>query len=242
MAERDLRSLLPSDVDDKIDTIISWCNTYCIRRQLINETRPEQYSRKRCGRRANRNGTPVNPVKSNTDAVAQSHVTQDGIEILLIDDNMTWVRTQRRVLDRQTDEITATTAHSLSEARVRLASSTPDCIVCDYQLGDGTGLELLMEIRNRIPELPFILVTGQGDEAVASDAISEQVTDYVRKSDLGSQPALLFHRIEAVVDTYRTKRVLAHERRSKEALLGIVTTNTTRHELGRNICRHLIEE
>jgi predicted DNA binding protein/ActR/RegA family two-component response regulator len=184
----------------------------------------------------------VNPVESDTDAVAQSPVTRDSIEVLLIDDDETWVRTQQRVLDRQTDAITAATAYSLSEARDRLVSSLPDCIVCDYQLGDGTGLDLLIEIRDRLPELPFILVTGQGDEAVASDAISEQVTDYVRKTDLGSQPALLSHRIEAIVETYRTKRALAHERRSKEALLEIVTTNTARHELGRNICRHLVEE
>ncbi|EMA55791.1 helix-turn-helix domain-containing protein [Halococcus thailandensis] len=164
------------------------------------------------------------------------------IQVLLIDDDETWARTQRRVLERQSDRLDVETAHSLTETRQSLASTTPDCLVCDYQLGDGTALELLPEVRESHPELPFILVTGRGSEATASEAISNDVTEYVRKSTLRERSALLGRRIESVVDSVRTERALAHERRSKEALLEMITTSVTREELAGDICRHLVDE
>lgn len=164
------------------------------------------------------------------------------IHVLLSDDDETWARTQRRILERHGDRLDVETANSLAETRQYLASVTPDCLVCDYQLGDGTALELLSEIRESHPELPFILVTGHGSESTASEAISNDVTEYVRKSTLGSQSTLLRRRIEAAVDSVRTERVLAHERRSKEALLEMITTSVTRDDLASSICRHLVDE
>ena len=169
-------------------------------------------------------------------------LTTDEIRVLLSDDDETWARTQRRILERQCDRLDIETAHSLAETRQYLASTTPDCLVCDYQLGDGTALELLPEIRDSHPELPFILVTGHGSEATASEAISNDVTEYVRKSTLGGQSTLLCRRIESAVDSFRTERALTHERRSKEALLEMITTSVTREELSSNICRHLVDE
>jgi len=163
------------------------------------------------------------------------------ISVLLVDDDETWARTQRRLLERANDRLTVSTATSFAAAKDALAASEPDCIVCDYQLGDGTGIELLAEVRATEPELPFILVTGEGNEAVASDAIGEQVTDYVRKMDLGYQPTGLVRRIETAVEADRSRRALARERRSKEALLETVTASTTRSELGESICEQLVD-
>lgn len=164
------------------------------------------------------------------------------IQVLLSDDDETWARTQRRLLERQSDRFDVETAHSLSETRQCLVSATPDCLVCDYQLGDGTALELLPEVREHHPKLPFVLVTGRGSEAAASEAISNDVTEYVRKSTLGDQPTLLGRRIESAVDAFRTERALAHERQSKEALMEMITTSVTREELASSICRHLVDE
>lgn len=164
------------------------------------------------------------------------------VEVLLVDDDETWARTQRRVLERYAETTRVSTAHTLRTARAALEPAWPDCIVCDYQLGDGTGLELLEAVRNERPDVPFVLVTGQGDESVASDAIGASVTDYVRKDDVASQPELLAMRVESVVNAYRTERELERERHNKEALLGLVTASTTRHELARSVCRHLVDE
>jgi len=163
------------------------------------------------------------------------------ISVLLVDDDETWARTQRRLLERSHEHLTVSTATSFQAARDALATTDPDCIVCDYQLGDGTGVELLAELRISEPELPFILVTGQGSEAVASDAIGAQVTDYVRKMDLGKQPTELVRRIETAVKADRSRRALAREQRHKEALLEAITASSTRSELGGVICEQLID-
>lgn len=164
------------------------------------------------------------------------------VSVLLIDDDETWVRTQRRLLERYADVLDVSTATSYAKAQKRLQSTAPDCIVCDYQLGDGTGIELLASVREQTPTLPFILVTGEGDEGVASDAISHSVTDYVRKIDLGSQPTQLAQRIKTLVSATRTQLALNRERRSKETLLQLVTSGSTRTEVGHQLCTQLVDE
>jgi len=166
----------------------------------------------------------------------------DPVSVLLIDDDETWVRTQRRLLERYADVLDVSTATSYAEAQKKLQSTAPDCIVCDYQLGDGTGIELLASVREQTPTLPFILVTGEGDEGVASDAISHSVTDYVRKIELGSQPTQLAQRIETLVSATRTQQALDRERRSKETLLQLVTSGSTRTEIGHQLCTQLVDE
>lgn len=164
------------------------------------------------------------------------------ITVLLVDDDETWIRTQRRLLERGGDALRVTAATSFAEARTILRSMAPDCVVCDHQLGDGTGIQLLTAVREQTPSLPFILVTGEGDEGVASDAISQGVTDYVRKADLGDDPTRLSRRVETVVSTARTQQALDRERRSKEALLQLVTSGSTRAEVGRHLCTQLVSE
>ncbi len=169
----------------------------------------------------------------NTDTRLNDRYAPPGtVDALLVDDDETWARTQRRVLERHYDAVSVSTTHTLQDALYALETGSPDCLICDYQLGDGTGLELLEAIRRDHPKLPFVLVTGQGDESVASAAIREHVTDYVRKDELASQPDLLATRVASVVEAYRTEQALERERRSKEALRRLVTASTTRQELG----------
>lgn len=61
-------------------------------------------------------------------------------------------------------------ARTLREARAILAdhASPPDALLLDLHLPDGSGLELLAELR-RAPatrRLPVLVLTGDGDEAV----------------------------------------------------------------------------
>jgi DNA-binding NtrC family response regulator len=48
------------------------------------------------------------------------------------------------------------------------------------------GIEFLQQVRDEHPDLPFILFTGQGSEAVAKQALLSDVTDYVEKG-IGTQ-------------------------------------------------------
>jgi DNA-binding response OmpR family regulator len=55
-------------------------------------------------------------------------------------------------------------AASLVEARRILDSVTPDVILCYYLLPDGRGTQLLVELRDRLHLMDFVLVTSSVDE------------------------------------------------------------------------------
>jgi signal transduction histidine kinase len=65
-----------------------------------------------------------------------------------------------------------------------------DAILLDFCLPDMTGLEFLEALQQRfsaaedMPNLPIIMLTGQGDERVAVQAMKRGVQDYLVKQDL----------------------------------------------------------
>lgn len=62
-----------------------------------------------------------------------------------------------------------------------------DCIFLDYNLPGGTGLELLKAIRASGNSSPIIIVTSQGDEKIAVEAMKNGANDYIPKSLLSAE-------------------------------------------------------
>lgn len=82
---------------------------------------------------------------------------------------------------------------------LELLESRVDCIVSRYELDEIDGLEFLRAVRERYSELPFVLITDEGSEAVASDSISAGVTDYLDEGRFSEPYAELATRIETHV-------------------------------------------
>jgi light-regulated signal transduction histidine kinase (bacteriophytochrome) len=59
-----------------------------------------------------------------------------------------------------------------------------DCLFLDYQLGACTGLDVLTNIRASGNDVPVITLTGQGNEAIAVEAMKRGAQDYLVKADL----------------------------------------------------------
>ncbi|KAA9398670.1 PAS domain S-box protein [Haloarcula sp. CBA1130] len=112
-------------------------------------------------------------------------------------------------LERENDRITVETACTVDGAVARLADDTVDCLVSDYTLSDGNGIELLETVRDGHPDLPFIIYTAQGSEGVASEAISAGVTDYLKKEPGTEQHAGLANRITDAVNHYRSQQAVS---------------------------------
>jgi DNA-binding response OmpR family regulator len=55
-----------------------------------------------------------------------------------------------------------------------------DCILIDINLTDGSGLELLRDVRSR-SDVPIVMISGAGDADSRADAISVGADDYVMK-------------------------------------------------------------
>ena len=67
------------------------------------------------------------------------------------------------------------------EALVQAAETHPEHAVIDLMLGEASGLDLIVALREKYPELRIILVTGFGSIATAVDAIRLGAADYLLK-------------------------------------------------------------
>ena len=69
-------------------------------------------------------------------------------------------------------------ARSLREARATLAAALPDGLLLDLHLPDGSGLDLLRELRSSqaTRALPVIVLTAEGAEGVLAAAKSLDAT------------------------------------------------------------------
>lgn len=89
--------------------------------------------------------------------------------VLLVDDEPHVPLLVRPLLEQL--GITVQTARSLAEARRVLAQRRPDGVLLDLHLPDGSGLDLLRELR-AAPEtrtLPIVVITGEGDDRVLDE-------------------------------------------------------------------------
>ncbi len=130
----------------------------------------------------------------------------DTIYLLHVDDDPDFVEMAATFLERESDRFVIETATSASEGLDYVAANHIDCIISDYDMPGRNGIEFLACIREDYPELPFILFTGKGSEAVASDAISAGVTDYLQKESATSQYAVLANRIRNAVEGFTAQR------------------------------------
>jgi PAS domain S-box-containing protein len=128
------------------------------------------------------------------------------IRVLCVDDDELTADLNAEMLEDQDGEMTVTGLTDPSEVLPFLEREPVDCVVSDYDMPEMSGLELLEQVRERFPDLPFILFTGKGSEQIASDAISAGVTDYLRKGTGAERYELLHNRIRNCVSRTRERR------------------------------------
>lgn len=87
------------------------------------------------------------------EAPAPSHPT-----VLLVDDNRDLLQFLERLMAESGWRLLA--AESASEARRIVAREKPNAALLDYMLPDGNGVELAQQLRQQIPNLPIIMMTG----------------------------------------------------------------------------------
>ena len=98
---------------------------------------------------------------------------------LLIDDDMPYLMTLQRSLQRRgVETVIATDAASAIELA---RSLLPDFALVDLKLGAESGLELIAPLRLAHAPMRIVLVTGYASIATAVDAIKRGADDYLPK-------------------------------------------------------------
>ena len=131
------------------------------------------------------------------------------LRILVVDDDPLDRAALARALKRDAlkyDTIAAdlVEAETLAAARDALSREEFSCIFLDYGLPDGSGLELLVEIRDRDLHTPVIVLTGQRDEGAMMALMQAGAVDYVPKSILS--PELVARSVRSAVRFQQVQR------------------------------------
>ena len=113
--------------------------------------------------------------------------------ILLVEDNEQILHGNERMLKRRNYDVI--TALTLSEARERMAETTPDAIVLDIMMPDGSGLDFMCELRKK-SDIPILLLTGLSTSEDIVHGLTEGGDDYLTKP---YDFSVLLARVEALL-------------------------------------------
>ena len=128
--------------------------------------------------------------------------------VLLVDDDPSLADLMANQLGGLREDFSIQVETDPNDALETVETGWADCVVSDHHMPRMTGLELLRYVREMDADLPFILFTARGSEEIASDAVSEGVTDYFRKRRGLDQWRVLANRIENAAARYRAEEAV----------------------------------
>ncbi len=134
------------------------------------------------------------------------------IKVLAIEDNEMDCMALERLVEEQGLPYALTFARSVGEAKELLAGGDFDAALVDYQLGDGTAFDLFDDLQ----DMPFIIVTGRGDESIAVEAMRRGARDYLVKDPDSNYLITLPRTLEAALTHWRNERQLERYREHLE--------------------------
>lgn len=106
------------------------------------------------------------------------------MKVLYLEDNPSDIDLTCREIAKIAPDINLEVVNNLQEAREKLLQSEADSfdvLLSDLRLPDGTGLELLAEIREAALQIAVVIVTSGGDEDAAVAALKAGADDYIVK-------------------------------------------------------------
>ena len=99
--------------------------------------------------------------------------------LLLVDDDDAFRRRLAVALERRGYCVTSST--SVNDAKVTTKILRPKFAVIDLRIPDGSGLEVVAEVRESNPDARIIVLTGYGNIATAVAAVKAGAIDYLAK-------------------------------------------------------------
>jgi CheY-like chemotaxis protein len=132
--------------------------------------------------------------------------------ILVVDDSAVDRRLVGDLLARQCDWSVRYAVHG-ADALEKMNEALPDVVVSDLLMPEIDGLQLVAAVRKKYPLVPVILMTSQGSEEIAVQAIQQGAASYVPKRALATQ----------LLDTVRKVLSVSSSERSQIRLMGCMT-------------------
>ena len=91
------------------------------------------------------------------------------------------------------------------QAAESLSHSLPDMIITDLNMPEMNGLELVEHVRDNFSEVPVVLMTGDGSEDTAVQALRKGATSYLPKRELAQSLISTVNEILQLIEARRGK-------------------------------------
>jgi signal transduction histidine kinase len=118
---------------------------------------------------------------------------------------------------------------SIDEALEECEKCAFDSAIVDYRLPGRDGLAGITALHGRLPWMAIIMVTGQGDELIATEAMKLGSSDYIPKAQVTAQS--IRRSIENSVEKATLLRTVAQQREELEVFSRVLV-----HDLKAPIC------
>jgi two-component system response regulator HydG len=100
-------------------------------------------------------------------------------KILVIDDDRDICLLLKRFLSKHNFDVAE--VYAGKKALDMLHSFSPDLVMCDFRLEDMDGATLLIKIKEQLPDVPVIIMTGYSDIKTAVEVMKLGAFDYISK-------------------------------------------------------------
>ena len=118
------------------------------------------------------------------------------IKILIVDDHPLVRQGLELLINQRSGWSVSGHAGSTAEALQQLVADKPDLVLVDVSLQDGSGLELLKEVKARDPDIRMLVLSNHDESVYAERALRAGASGYVNKLEAGDK---LLEAIEEVL-------------------------------------------
>jgi DNA-binding NarL/FixJ family response regulator len=141
---------------------------------------------------------------------SQNEAAAEALRIVLVDDHEVVREGLRALLDAEDGIDVVGEAGTVAEAVRRVGYESPDVVVLDVRLPDGSGIEACREIRARWPDVRVLMLTSFADDEALFSSIMAGASGYVLKQIKGSDLIASVRKVgqgESLLDPEMTERV-----------------------------------
>jgi two-component system response regulator RegA len=101
------------------------------------------------------------------------------LDLLIVDDDAPFLTRLGRAMEQRGYKVR--TAGSVKDGLAAISERAPTFAVIDLRLGDGSGLDVISELKARRPDARGVILTGYGNIATAVTAVKLGAFDYLAK-------------------------------------------------------------
>ncbi len=147
------------------------------------------------------------------------------VKVLLIEDNPGDARLIQELL--RGNGFRLTIVDSLKGGLHALRADPYDITLLDLSLPDSQGVETVKKVREQVPDVPIVVLTGQDDQIYGVQSLQAGAQDYLVKDETQTHTTLLERAVRYAIERHRAEEVIRRSQEEYRSLIKDVFNNSS---------------